>query len=517
MFHALVIYQLHIGTCRIREGRNAGSFLDVIEMLPHLKSLNINAIQPLPIVEFPTMFSLGYNGIDYFSPETDYGVFGNDKTLKSYLAQVNKMLSELGPAIAPYELKDIKGTANQFRMMVDMCHLFGVAVLMDVVYNHAGGDFDDASIYFMDRQEKLSHNQSLYFSDKEWAGGLLFDYGKDEVRQYLLDNALYYLQECHCDGFRYDEISVLKNIGGADGWRFCCAVTSTCHFVKPEAIHIAENWPVEQAIVKPTDQGGAGFDASQNDGLRDAIRNAVGQASLGEDAFVDMNRIAQNIKSPVLNDGWRAVQCAENHDIVYRNRHPRLPALADSSDCRSWYARSRSRVAMGAVATAMGIPHIFMGQEILEDKQWHDQANSPYQIWWDGLEHDRSMRDFLRFTQELLGVRNSMTALRASGLNVFHVHNDNRVLAFHRWVEGEGRDVVVVISLNESTFWNYELGMPAYGHWNEVFNSDVYDNWVNPQCAGNGGSIQADGSALHNLPASARMVIPANAILIFAK
>jgi 1,4-alpha-glucan branching enzyme len=107
--------------------------------------------------------------------------------------------------------------------------------------------------------------------------------------------------------------------------------------------------------------------------------------------------------------------------------------------------------------------------------------------------------------------------LRGEGLNVFHVHNLNRVLAFQRWVEGAGRDVVVVANLNESTFWSYELGFPGPGHWLEVFNSDVYDNWVNPLVAGNGGAVWANGGPLHGLPASASIVIPANSILVFAR
>jgi len=77
--------------------------------------------------------------------------------------------------------------------------------------------------------------------------------------------------------------------------------------------------------------------------------------------------------------------------------------------------------------------------------------------------------------------------------------------------------VVVVVSLNESTWWNYELGFPGGGQWLEVFNSDVYDNWVNPQVAGNGGQIQANGGPLNGLPASATIVIPANGIVVFAR
>ena len=525
-FHELTIYQLHIGVWYIPEGRNNGTFLDLIEKLPYLKALGINAIQPLPVVEFPTMFSLGYNGVDYFSPETDYGVKDTDPALSSYLAAINEKLLSINPRFKPYQLQNIQGTANQLRVMIDMCHVYGIAVILDVVYNHAGGDFaggdkppdEDKSIFFFDCKPRGNNNDSLYFTDHGWAGGLVFAYWNDKVKKFLIDNAKFYLTECHCDGFRYDEVSVIKNEGGEHGWLFCQYVTGTCHYVKPEAIHIAECWPVQEAIVSSTSQNGAGFDATQNDGLRDAIRSAIGQASQGATAFVDMDRIAREIASPVLNDKWRVVQCTENHDIVRKGRGCRIPAIADSSNSRSWYARSRSRVALGLTLTAVGIPHLFMGQEFLEDKQWHDQPNSSFQIWWDGLNQgDKPSADFLRFTQELLATGNRLKGLRNVGLNIFHVHNEDRVLAFHRWVPGEGHDVIVVASLNESTHFNYDLGFPINGYWKEEFNSDVYDNWVNPWAVGNGGGVDVNGCGMHGLPFSARISIPANSIVIFSR
>lgn len=516
-FHELIIYQFHIGTWYIPDDSSNGTFLSVMEKLPYLTSLGINAIQPLPIVEFPTAFSLGYNGVDYFSPETDYGVSQDDPRLDHYLHTANQLLQAIDPAHAPYTAQDIDGTANQLRLLIDLCHLHGIAVILDVVYNHAGGNFTEQGLYFFDGQPRDNQNNSLYFTDRGWAGGLVFAYWKNEVKQFLINNALFYLEEYHADGFRYDEVSVIRHEGGEHGWQFCQYVTDTCHYVKPTAIHIAEHWPVDDRVVHATAAGGAGFDATQNDGLRDALRDAIAQASSGAHAHVDLERIAQQLKAPRLNDHWRAVQCSENHDIVYRDRGQRIPRLADSSNSRSWHARSRSRVALGLTLTAPGIAHLFMGQEFLEDKQWHDEPGSQFQLWWQGLAVDKTMADFLRFSQELIWLRRRLGGLNGSGLNVFHIHNDNRLLAFHRWVPGQGHDVVVVASLNESTHFNYRLGFPLPGHWQEAFNSDVYDNWVNPWTVGNHGGIDAMAPGIHNLPAAANIVIPANSVVIFVK
>lgn len=515
VFNKLVIYQLHVGVWFIPPGRNNGNFLDVAGKVTYLRSLGVNAIQPLPVVEFPGLFGMGYNGVDYFSPETDYGIRDDDPELPRYLESVNALLFAVDPQLPPYRLQDIQGTANQLKVMIDICHLYDIAVIFDVVYNHAGGDFGDRSIYFFDRKANDSQNNSLYFTDHGWAGGLVFAYWNNDVKQFLIDNAKFWLQEYHCDGFRYDEVSVIKNEGGEHGWRFCQYVTDTCRYIKPEAIHIAESWPVEQAVVSPTRKGGAGFDATQNDGLRDAVRQAVSQASAGAHAFVDMNALARNIASPILQDKWRAVQCTENHDIVRQDRGWRLPKLADSADPQSWYARSRSRVALGLTMTAVGIPHIFMGQEFLEDRQWHDRPHSGYEIGWDRLNQVRV--DFLHFTRSLIKTHNTLPGLQGDGLHVFHVHNQNRVLAFHRWCPGIGEDVVVVVSLNDTTFHQYRLGFPRAGMWCERFNSDVYDNWVNPWLVGNYDGVYASWEAMHGLPASATLALPANSILILTK
>lgn len=521
-FNDCIVYQLHIGTWWPAQGKAKGNFLDVITRLEYLNDLGINTIQFMPIVEFPTMFSLGYNGVDYYSPETDYGCY-NENELQNYLGKINSILLSHRKDAVPYTKDDITGTANQFRMLVDMCHVVGLAVILDVVYNHAGGDFDPGSIYFFDRVPDSNQNNSLYFTDFGWAGGLVFAYWNQDVRQFLIDNATYFLTECHADGLRYDEVSVIKNAGGEHGWRFCQDITGTCRARKPQAIQIAECWPDESSIVTEAPNG-AGFDAMQGDGLRDVIRATIAATSWGSETRLNLDAVAWELTTPQVGDKWRAVHCLENHDIVYLGRSPRLPRLADPSHAHSWYARSRSRVALGLLLTAPGIPHLFMGQEILEDKPWSDDlADHPeLAIYWQGLTdptvQDHEVHtDFHRFTRELLALRRALPGLRGQSINVFHVHNDNRVLAYHRWVEGSGQDVVIAVNLGDTTHFDYCLGFPGPGPWREVFNSDIYDHWVNPQGVGNAGGIWADTPGCHGLPARAGLTIPANAFVVFTR
>jgi len=559
-FADMVIYQLHIGTYAPSAPGRASTFLDVVEKVEYLAALGINVVQPLPVYEMEDSPSqgypgLGYQGSDLFSPELDYAVY-DAEALPRYLATINRLLAAKG--FAPMTLKDITPGYAQMKVMVDLLHVYGIAVMFDVVHNHAGGwgqtytvpktvdpsgllHGDDCSLYFWDRAStagsdgNYDNNQSLYFTDQGFVGGLAFAMWNADVRGFLHNSSLYHVKELHADGFRYDEISMLLALNRASGWQFCTEGTTAVRQANPRVLQNAEYWPGEYGapaplIVTSTDAGGLGCDAVQHDGLREAIRTAVGQAAGGAGAYLEISGIALALWPAGFAHAWQTIPCVENHDIVKLGEQTRIPVLADGADHRSWYARSRSRVATGLLLTAPGIPQMFMGQEFLEDKQWCPDPRTPdHLIWWGGLASagshavDPSMADHLRFTQDAVHLRNSQPALRGEGLNVFYTSDSDRVIASHRWVQGLGRDVVVVATLNESTWWNYQLGFPSAGRWVEIFNSDSYDSCnangvlVNPQVVGNDGGVRADGPPMHGLPASASVVIPANGVVVFAR
>jgi 1,4-alpha-glucan branching enzyme len=515
-FQDLVIYQLHVGTFFTPNLPKEGTFLDVASKIPHLASLGVTAIQPLPIQEFQTNFSLGYNGTDYFSPEMDFAV--KDAELGPYVSQVNALLGARG--LRPYGAQDLRGEMNQLKALIDLCHVYGLAVLLDVVYNHAGGDFGDESMYFLDRQSTAGGDgNSLYFSDRGHAGGLVFDFGKPEVRDFLIQNAQFFLNEYRVDGFRYDQVSVIDHDGAPHGWSFCQDLTSTLHEDRPSALNHAEYWNVNPYIVRPVMEG-AGFDTTLTDGLRIAIRDVISNASVPDERALNMGGLAASLWPFGFGEEWRFVQGPENHDIVYEGREMRVARLGDPDNPRSWYGRSRARVATGIGLTAPGIPMLFMGQEFLEDKQWSDNldAHKDMLLYWAGLDMgDKQMLDHLRFTRELIGLRWQYPGLRGQGVRVVHAHDDNRVLAFHRWVEGAGDDVMVVVHLSTYNRYEYRIGFPGGGGWREIFNSDVYENWVNPWVMGNGGGVWADADAMHGFDHSAALTLPANSVLVFAR
>jgi 1,4-alpha-glucan branching enzyme len=435
----------------------------------------------------------------------------------TYLPLVNSLRGRRG--LAPLTEQELAPQPNQLKALVELCHASGIAVICDAVYNHAGWNIgeDPESLWFFDRAAGTNDLDSLYFSDKDWTGPMWAIYVQ-EVKQFLVDNALSFLREFHFDGFRYDETSAIVSQYQEAGRTFCRALSGTVRYVKPEAIQIAEYWNDDRdAAVRSEDHGGLGFDAVWHDGLREAVRSAVDVASYGAHAQVDVGRIAANLWPPGMPRAWQGVQCLEDHDITYGDRS-RLVRLADKRDSRSWWARSRARTAAGILLTAPGIPMIFMGQEMLEDKPWRDDAgNHPNQlIWWDGLDRglDQAMVNFHRFFEALIRVHRALPGLRGDRLNILRSDNYSRILVFQRWVEGWGHDVVVAASLNDHTMYNCELPWPAAGRWRELFNSDAYDDYAP---AGNGGWTEAWWEAREGLPATARIVIPANSVLIFGR
>ena len=258
-FSDMVLYQLHIGTYRSQATGKGSTFLDVIEKLEYLVALGVNVVQPLPVWGNEDIDgSLGYDGSDYYSPDIEYGVY-DAAVLARHLATINRLLAAKG--FAPMAVAEITPVYAQLKAMVDLLHVYGIAVAFDVVYNHAGGwsnsysvpvtvnpsgklNGDDESLYFWDRAVNTGPTTTRVCTSRTrdmWAG-LSFALWNADVCGYLLNNAAFYLEEMHGNGFRYDEISNLLGMNDGErlgvcagagrircaGWiRACCRMRST--------------------------------------------------------------------------------------------------------------------------------------------------------------------------------------------------------------------------------------------------------------------------------------------------
>jgi 1,4-alpha-glucan branching enzyme len=217
-FNDLIVYQFHVGRFYARddEGHDrrpyrVAKFLDALDRVEYLADLGVTALQPLPFVEFQGEWSLGYNGTDLFSPEMDYCVSPSE--LVPYLHKVNALLAKKNAP--PLTHSELGGQVNQLKAFIDICHLYGLAAIPDVVYNHAGGGFDLQGIDYFDFPANPGRSNSIYFTEDGWAGGKVFAFRWPEVEAFLIENAKMLLGEYHVDGLRFDEVTVI-DAKGAD-------------------------------------------------------------------------------------------------------------------------------------------------------------------------------------------------------------------------------------------------------------------------------------------------------------
>ena len=440
-WNELVVYEMHVGTFNDRPGGEPGTFADVVAKLPYLRDLGINAIEVMPVLEFPMSHSWGYNPSHPFAVETALG----------------------GP--------------QGLQALVKAAHAHGIAVILDVVYNHFGpGDLD---IWQLDGWPAPGHDGGIYFYDNArsmtpW-GHTRPDYGRGEVRQFLRDNALHWLHKFRADGLRLDATAYIRNRYGNDqdgandlpeGWSLLQWINDEVEASQPWKLMIGEDLRNNEWITRTTGAGGAGFDAQWDSEFVHPVRAAV--ITL-EDRDRDLGSLARAIGHRYGTDAFERVIYTESHDEVANGR-TRVPSEIWPGNAASWFSRKRSTLGAVLVLTSPGIPMLFQGQEFLEDEYFHDDKP----LDWGKAEAFSGVRqlytDLIRLRRNWF---NHTRGLRGQHVNVHHVNHMDKVLGFHRWDQGgPGDDVVVLLNLGNRGYPEYRFGLPRPGLWRVRFNSD---------------------------------------------
>jgi 1,4-alpha-glucan branching enzyme len=431
----LVIYEMHVGSFNDSNDGGPGTFDEIIPKLSYLRDLGINAIEIMPVLEFPMSFSWGYNPSDPFAVESSLG----------------------GP--------------HGLQRFVKAAHGLGIAIIMDVVYNHFGpGDLD---LWRFDGWSDPDHNGGIYFYDNDRAhtdwGDTRPDYGRPEVRQYLRDNALFWLNKYRIDGLRFDSVSNIRMVDGRDlpdGWSLLQWMHDEIRSTQPWKVTIAEDLQNNEWITKEVGAGGAGFGSQWDSGFVHPIRDAV---IAQNDADRDLHAVCDALEHRFNDDALQRVIYTESHDEV-ANGHARVPEEIWPGNAGSWFSRKRSTLAAALAFTAPGIPMIFQGQEFLEDQYFRDSEP----LDWSKLETYAGINALYR---DLIHLRrnwfNQTRGLRGQYLNVHHINNVDKVIAFHRWENGgPGDDVMIVANFGNRGYQSYALGFPRAGGWRVRFNGD---------------------------------------------
>jgi maltooligosyltrehalose trehalohydrolase len=323
----LVIYELHVGTFSA-----AGSFDGAIEQLDDLVELGVTACEIMPVAEFPGARNWGYDGVDLWAPQSTYG----------------------GP--------------DGLRRLVDACHARGLAVVLDVVYNHFGpeGNYLER---FGPYLSELHHTP--------WGQAVNVDGpGSDEVRRYLLGNALHWLDEYHVDALRLDAIHGIVDTSAVPFLRELGeAVAALGERRRRSLLLIAESDLNDPRVVQPAVLGGLGLDSAWADDVHHALHALITGEREGYYAdFGTLGDLAKALRQgwvydgiesryrgrrygapPTGLDGRHFVVFSQNHDQVgNRALGDRLSAIVDLE---------RQKLAAGVVLLSPFVPLLFMGEE----------------------------------------------------------------------------------------------------------------------------------------------------------
>ena len=464
----LFIYELHMGT--FPSSSVPSRFLAATNKLDYLKSLGVNAVEVMPIAEFPVDASWGYNPAQPFAVE-NIGYGGTDG----------------------------------FKTFVRACHARGLAVLLDVVHNHYGPtdldmwNFDGWSgtnslggggIYFYESNTNLEITP--------W--GSRPNFNSQQVDNFVQDNFTMWLSECHVDGFRWDTPNTMKY--GNDG-TYIPAADSLIYAINT-MIH--NNYTGKISIAEDV-YNYDGFDSAWDTDFPGTVTPVLTATS---DSSRDMSVIANAVQYNVRYGGTAGtgrVAFLESHDVV--GNGVRLVTAIDSVTPNSYWARKRSTLGAAVTLTAPGIPMIFQGQEMLENQHFSTTNN----VDWSKTN---TYSYIVRFYRDLISARRDLKGytpgLEGDQCSMLQVDNVNKLVAFHRWKSAAtNQDAVVIGNFADGTLNNYALNFPSAGTWYVHLNSDS-TNYGSDY--GNIGSslVTASGS-----PATASITIGPYSVLILSQ
>ncbi len=447
----LVIYELHIGTFFREHQDSPGTFLTAIEGLDYLKWLGVNAVEVMPPFEFAGDLSWGYNPSHLFAIETSYG------------------------------------GANAFKSFVKEAHRRGIAVILDVVYNHFGPS--DLDLWQFDGWNENGKGGIYFYNDwrsqTPW-GDTRPDYGRAEVRRFLIENALMWLSEYHCDGLRMDMVPYIRNVHAngnpsdnlEDGCTLIQEINQAIHHQFPEKITIAEDMHSLSDITGNVENGGFGYSSQWDANFVHPMQEVLKSAN---DDYRSMQKVELAFHHSYNNDAFRRIIYTESHDEVSNGKARIVEDIAPGRDGFDFFAEKRSLLGIAMMMTAPGIPMLFQGQPILEDR-WFDDNDA---VDWSKLEKNKgfaqSVRDLVHLRRN---IRGQATGLQSQNSETLHLNDLTKVVAFHRYDNSMGtplNSVVVIANFRNQFYDSYELRLPEAGEWQLVFNSawDGYSGFNN--------------------------------------
>ncbi|MBS1951013.1 MAG: 1,4-alpha-glucan (glycogen) branching enzyme, GH-13-type [Cytophagales bacterium] len=478
------VYEVHLGSWKRKpeEGNRSLSYCELIhELVPYVKEAGFTHVEFLPVMEHPFFGSWGYQLTGYFAPTSRFG------------------------------------SPQDFMALVDAFHQAGIGVILDWVPSHFPGDAH--GLFKFDGTHLYEHADPRKGFHPDWSS-YIYNYGRNEVRSFLISNALFWLDQFHIDGLRVDAVAsmlyldysrkegewIANQYGGNENLeaiQFIKEFNETVYANYPDVITIAEESTAWPGVSRPTYLGGLGFGQKWMMGwMHDTLRYfkedpVYRKYHQNEITFSIMYAFTENFMLPL------------SHDEVVHGKGSLIGRMPGDD----WKKFANLRLMYAYMFTHPGTKLLFMGGEFGQTSEWNHDSS----ISWHLLEYDPH-KGIFKLIQELNNLYKSEKALHHYSFSdkgfewIDYSDRENSVMVYMRKSDTPNDSLLVICNFTPEVRHQYRIGVPTRGTWKEVFNSD------NLAYAGSGvlnpGLLHTSPVKYHNKDYSLSVILPPLAVTV---
>lgn len=480
------IYEMHIGSWKrvVEEGRRSLTYRELAAQLPeYLEYMGYTHVEFLPVMEYPFYGSWGYQTLGYFSPTSRFG------------------------------------TPQDFMYLVDCLHQRGIGVILDWVPSHF--PTDGHGLVYFDGTHLYEHADVRKGYHPDWKSSI-FNYGRNEVREFLISSAMFWMDKFHADGLRVDAVASMLYLdySRGDAWLpneyggreniqaiyFLRKLNEVIYVHFPDTQMIAEESTAWGGVSRPTSVGGLGFGMKWNMGwMHDTL------------VYMAKDPIYRNYHH---NDLTFSFLYAFSENFLLSLSHDEVThgkgSLVGKMPGDNWQQLANLRLLLGYMFAHPGKKLHFMGAEFAQWAEWSHK----HSIEWHLLQYAphqgihqwvRDLNHFYRNERALFERDFSPDGFEFIDFSDYQ----KSIISFLRKSADNQSQVLAVCNFTPMVWKNYHIGVPQEGHWKEVLNSDATVYGGSNQ--GNGGGQEATNQPFHGKPFSLSLTIPPLGVLFFKK